>query len=101
MSDVLGVIRRSEPISDDEFNTWADAMGLATPNRIAVRRALMREYERGQAATTWGAVEALETLWFELEAGNRDSARYAFRQLHSDWIKRLEQMRADRDTGGQ
>lgn len=38
--------------------------------------------------------EALGDLWFELEAGTRDSARYAFRHLHSDAIADLESRRA-------
>jgi hypothetical protein len=38
--------------------------------------------------------EALDTLWFELDAGTRDSARYAFRHLHADVIAELERARS-------
>jgi hypothetical protein len=40
-------------------------------------------------------VGAMETLYWELEAGTRDSALSAFRRLHPDWVAELERRRRD------
>lgn len=42
-------------------------------------------------------LEALDTLYFELKAGTRDSALYAMRHLHADVIADLERRRDERD----
>lgn len=42
-------------------------------------------------------VGAMETLYWELESGTRDSALSAFRKLHPDWVAELERRREEGD----